>query len=75
MLKAVVSLLAILLSAPRIEKEIQLWNSLTGGKSSWITLSSLFMVSQSHRGGRLDQYEMGRCICEIQRNQSTLSSM
>ncbi|OIR62489.1 hypothetical protein BLL41_06740 [Bacillus sp. FMQ74] len=30
MLKAVVSLLAILLSAPRIEKEIQLWEQLDG---------------------------------------------
>ncbi|KKJ82440.1 hypothetical protein NG20_03730 [Bacillus subtilis] len=30
MLKAVVSLLTILLSAPRIEKEIQLWEQLDG---------------------------------------------
>ncbi|AIY93949.1 hypothetical protein BHY07_14280 [Bacillus subtilis subsp. subtilis] len=30
MLKAVVSLLIILLSAPRIEKEIKLWEQLDG---------------------------------------------
>lgn len=44
-------------------------------KNSWIALSSLFMVSQSHKDDRVDQYEMERCICVIQRNQSTLSSM
>ncbi len=33
------------------------------------------MVSQSHKDGRVDQYEMGRCICEIQQKQSISNSM